>query len=256
MAIIQTVLSIVILGILYKRARGREKPEPIPKKQAIVPVLLGVISLPLSFMMVLANGLITKVMGIDSSKFPLAAHSVYSAFLSAGLPEEIAKLLIILLCLLIFRSKIKNVYEYILIGAAVGFGFTLFEEFLYGGVNASAIGRLFTIAAHMVFGILMAKHLGLAKYYKINGQGSPVKERVFAILIPVAIHTFYDMGTSQNKLLEADDETAMIGLALAAVALIVMFVLQIIVLVRLKKNTEKYCEMRFSNDTTEIIENC
>ena len=255
MAIIQTVLSIVILGILYKKARGREKPAPIPKKQAIVPVILGVISLPLSFMMVLANGLITQVLGIDTSKFPLAAHSVYLAFFGAGLPEEVAKLMMILLCLLIFRSKIKNVYEYILVGAAVGFGFTLFEEFLYGGGNASAIGRLFTIAAHMVFGVLMAKHLGLAKYYKINGQGSPVKERVFAILIPVAIHTFYDMGTSQNKLLASDDEDAVIGLILAAVAVIVMFALQIIVLVRFKKNTEKYCEMRFSNDMTEIIEN-
>ena len=225
MAIIQTVLSLIILGILYKRMTRREKPAPVSKGQAFVPILLGVVSLPLSFMMVVAIGLITHIIGIDSSTFPLMAHSVYSAFFGAGLPEEIAKLL------------------------------TLFEEFLYGGGNASAIGRLFTIAAHMIFGILMAKHLGLARYYKINGQGSPVKERILAILIPIAIHTFYDFGTAGNKLLGVEDDVlTMVGLAIAIVALIVMFALQIIVLVRFKKITGKYCGMCFSNGTTEEAE--
>lgn len=253
MAIIQTIASIVILGILYKRMIGRESPAPIQKWQAIIPVLLGVVSLPLSFAMVLGNGAATTGMGIDTSAFPLAAHSAYAAFFGAGLPEEVAKLLVILLCLLIFRSKVKNVYEYMLIGAAVGFGFTLFEEFLYGGETVSAIARLITIAAHMVYGILMAKHLGQAKYYKKNGQGSPVKERIFALLIPVALHTFYDAGTADNKFLAGGDKDLAIGIALAAVVAIVMFAVQIIVLVRLKKNTEKYCEMRFINDTNESL---
>ena len=251
MAIIQTIASIVILGILYMRMIRRENPAPISKGQAFIPVLLGVISLPLSFMMVLMNGFIALKMGIDPSAFPLAAHSVYSALFGAGLPEEVAKLLIILLCLLIFRSKIRNVYEYMLIGAAVGSGFTLFEEFLYGGNNASMVGRLITIAAHMVFGILMAKHLGLVGYYRKNGQGSPARESFFAILIPVALHTFYDVGTAQNKFLDGGDEDLAIGLALAAVAVIVMFAVQIIVLVRFRKNTGKYCGMIFTNDTTE-----
>lgn len=50
-----------------------------------------------------------------------------------------------------FREKIKNVYEYVLIGAAVGFGFTLFEEFCYGfDQDITTLGRLFTVAAHMI----------------------------------------------------------------------------------------------------------
>ena len=255
MAIIQTIASIVVLGIIYKRMKGRELPAPVSKGQALVPILLGIISLPLSFIMVLGNSLFMQAIGVDSSEFPLAVHSVYSAFFGAGLPEEVAKLLIILLCLLIFRSKIKNVYEYILIGAAVGFGFTLFEEFLYGGENAAMIGRLITIAAHMVFGILMAKHLGLAAYYRKTNQGSPVKEGIYAILIPIAIHTLYDTGTAQNKFLEGDDEAVMIGFVLAAVAIIAMFAVQIIVLVRLKKNTDKYCGMLFANDMAVNTDN-
>ena len=249
MAIIQTIASIIILGILYKRMIARERPVPISKGQAFVPVLLGVISLPLSFLMVLGNGMIILVLGIDTSASPLMIRSVISAFLIAGLPEEAAKLLLILLCLLIFRSKIKNVYEYMLIGAAVGFGFTLFEEFLYGGGSASMISRLIVLAAHMVYGIMMAKHLGLAGYYRKNGQGSPVKERIFAILIPVVIHTFYDAGTAQNKLLEGSEGEQTIGLVLAVAAIVIMFAVQIAALVKFKKNTEKYCEMRFISDT-------
>ena len=136
-----------------------------------------------------------------------------------------------------------------LIGAAVGFGFTLFEEFLYGGGSASMISRLIVLAAHMVYGIMMAKHLGLAGYYRKNGQGSPVKECIFAILIPVVIHTFYDAGTAQNKLLEGSEGEQTIGLVLAVAAIVIMFAVQIAALVKFKKNTEKYCEMRFISDT-------
>ena len=253
MSIIQTIASIIILGILYKRMIDRERPAPISKGQVFVPVLLGVFSLILSFLMALGITLIMMGLEIDTSTLPLMIRSANAAFLIGGLSEEIARLLIILLCLLIFRSKIKNVYEYILIGAAVGFGFTLFEEFLYNGANASIIvsmiARLIVIAAHMVFGILMAKHLGLARYYRENGQGSPVKERIFAILIPVVIHTFYDAGTAQNGFLEGSGEDLTIGIVLAVVAIIVMFAIQIAVLVKFKKNTEKYCEMCFISDT-------
>ena len=69
-------------------------------------------------------------------------RSVIAAFISAGLPEEITKFLMILLTLRIFRGRVRNVYEYILAGAAVGFGFTLLEEFLYGSsAGISAITR-------------------------------------------------------------------------------------------------------------------
>lgn len=49
MAIIKFVLAISILSILYKRMIDRETPAKISRKQAIVPVLLGILSVPLSF---------------------------------------------------------------------------------------------------------------------------------------------------------------------------------------------------------------
>lgn len=49
MAIMKLGLSLVILGILYKRMLDREHPAQISKKQALVPVLLGILSTGISF---------------------------------------------------------------------------------------------------------------------------------------------------------------------------------------------------------------
>ena len=248
MAIIQTVLSLVILGILYRRMVKREVPQPITKAQALVPVLLGIVSLALSFVFVIINtNALVKGLGIDSSGFSPVLHSFYAAFFAAGLPEEIAKLLMILLTLLIFRSKIKNVYEYVLVGAAVGFGFTLFEEFLYGSGETVLVMvlRLLTIAAHMIFGMIMGKHLGLARYNKRSGRGS-AGETALAILLPMLLHTVYDALTANSYLMRSEDETLqMIGMVLSLVATIALFVIQLRVLAGFKKDAKNLCEKQY-----------
>lgn len=246
MAIIQTVISLVILGFLYGRMIQRETPARVTKAQAIVPIVLGVISLFLSFGFVLAIMASLKAIGFSTASFPPLLRSVCSAFLTAGLPEELAKLLIMLVCIRAFRSSIRNVYEYILIGAAVGFGFSLFEEFLYGGDSiVIMVGRIALLAGHMVFGMIMARHLGMARYNIISHSGSVGGEYVLAILIPVLIHTLFDALTADNTLLSSsDDFTITIGFLLSLVALVALFVMQIVVLVRFRKHAEKYCGMK------------
>ena len=244
MAIIQLVLSAVICGFLYVRMIRREVPEQIGKAQAIAPVGLGVASLFLSFLFFLGFAYAFMKLGVKPKEMAPLQGSVLGAFLLAGLPEELAKLLMILLALRVFRSKIRNVYEVILVGAGVGLGFTLFEEYAYGGDGANFL-RLFVLAAHMVFGILMAKHLALARYDKMMHQGSPAREILLAIVIPMLIHTLYDATNASNKFLDSGDEDQeFIGILIGIIGVIIMFVFQILVLVRLKKNTEKYCAMR------------
>ena len=136
-AIIQFVLSVIICGILYVRMIKREVPEKIGKGQAITPVALGVAALILSFVFFLGIGFAVMKAGVDTKNMAPVPGSILGAFLLAGLPEELAKLLMILLTLRIFRSKIRNVYEVILVGAGVGLGFTLFEEFVYGEGGAN-----------------------------------------------------------------------------------------------------------------------
>ncbi len=249
MPIVQLVISLIVLGILYFRMIRRESPDTIEKMQATVPVILGVVSTVLSFLLFLAIGFILKKAGFSTQQLPAFIRSVIAAFIMAGLPEEVMKFLMILLTVLLFRTRIRNVYEYILIGAAVGFGFTLLEEFLYGSPSMiTAVTRLITIAGHMVFGIIMARHLGTAKFNRTKGSGSVAGEYALALLVPILLHTFYDAGTATNAYLNSDNEDAEgIGIIIALTFMAILFIVQIVVLVRTKRNTEKYCRMEIRN---------
>lgn len=248
MQFIQLVLSLIVLGFFYVRMIKREQPSQISVLQAVLPVAGGMASVPLSFSMFLGISRFFMSMGVSLGGLPVFAKSIAQAFFSAGLPEELAKLLIMIIAILIFRKKIRNVYEYILIGAAVGMGFTMLEEFFYGDGGLASLIRLATIAAHMVFGIIMAGFLGSAAYKRKTKTGSGIVEFVLALIVPIVVHTLYDSFTATNNLLSSSDETEqMIGIALAVIVSIAAFVLQIIVLLRFKKNTDKYCDMRLSD---------
>ena len=247
MELVYFIVALVVLGILYSRMIRREEPSAIGKAQAVVPVVFGVLSLlPSVALAILGSFVLTKA-GYEGERLPLLIRSFNSAFIAAGLPEETVKLLMMLLALRVFRSKVRNVYEYILIGAAVGFGFTLLEEFFYGsGSVLTGIIRFLLIGMHMVFGIIMAKHLGLARYVRITGRGSAAKEYFLAFVIPLLLHTAHDTFTVSNRFLDAgDDTTQMIGLVLSFATLIVMFAVQLKVLLRLRRDTAHYCEMVF-----------
>ena len=247
MELVYFIVALVVLGVLYSRMIRREEPSAIGKAQAVVPVVFGVLSmLPSVALAILGSFVLTKA-GYEGERLPLLIRSFNSAFIAAGLPEETVKLLMILLALRVFRSKVRNVYEYILIGAAVGFGFTLLEEFFYGsGSVLTGIIRFLLIGMHMVFGIIMAKHLGLARYVRITGRGSVAKEYFLAFVIPLLLHTAHDTFTVSNRFLDAgDDTTQMIGLVLSFATLIVMFAVQLKVLLRLRRDTAHYCEMVF-----------
>ncbi|MBQ5330965.1 MAG: PrsW family intramembrane metalloprotease [Oscillospiraceae bacterium] len=250
MPVIQLVLSLIVLGIIYKRMIGREIPSPPGKRQVILPVILGVISLIPSLAVTLGLMWILKVgLGISTEGLPVILRSFISAFVSAGFPEELSKMLMMLLCFRVFRKSIRNGYEYILIGAGVGFGFTLFEEFAYGS-DTAALSRLFTIAAHMIFGIIMAKHLGTARFKKERRENA-AGEYAKAFCLPVLIHTVYDTFTAFNTYLESEDDgEAAIGVLLALAVAVTLFVMQIVLLIRLKKDTGKYCEMSFGSQET------
>ena len=244
MAIVQFVLALAVLGLLYSRMIKRETPGPISKAQAVLPVVFGVLSVPVSFMLFLTVGGILLQSGITLDGLPAILRSIIASFVAAGLPEELAKLLFMLLTIRIFRARLRNVYEYILIGAGVGFGFTLLEEFFYGS-QGLAILRLLTVAAHMVFGMIMARHLGMAALRRAEGKGGVPREYALAVAVPVAIHTLLDAFTATNRLLDSTgDAEQMFGLILGLAALAAMFVLQIRVIRRFKRNAEAYCGMR------------
>ena len=157
----------------------------------------------------------------------------------------------ILLALVILKSRVKNVYEYVLIGAAVGFGFAVAEEFYYGdfGAESSAadyvalVGRMISVPAHMTFNMVMGEFLGRARFNRLTGKGSPALDCVLAVLIPMGVHTLYDACTVFNSKLMTGE---MSGVLMALAGYVGLMIYEIVVLIRFRKNTERFCGMRIS----------
>lgn len=251
MEILSAGLTIVILGFLYWRMIKRETPERIGAFQALLPLALGVVSM---FIGVFATVLLAKSLGGIANM--MAGNtgfgsSLLRSFLMAGFTEETAKLLMILLALVILKSRVKNVYEYVLIGAAVGFGFAAAEEFYYGGSGAETsaadyvalVGRMISVPAHMTFNMVMGEFLGRARFNRLTGKGSPALDCVLAVLIPMGVHTLYDACTVFNSKLMTGE---MSGILMALAGYVGLMIYEIVVLIRFRKNTEKFCGMRIS----------
>ena len=243
MTYLASIGTIIILGVLYWRMVKREIPQPVGWPQALLPIAIGMLSHPLTvpfsigFMKALANN--PNSLKLSEMNFIQALGR--DLILAGGL-EEIAKLVIIVVILLIFRKKVKNVYECILIGACVGIGFALIEEFTYGSADdaniVSTIGRLISVPAHMTFNMVMAEFLGRAKLSKLTGKGSTILNYVLALLVPLVIHTLYDVSTAFNPSLMRGEEK---GVIIALIDYVCLLVYELVVLLRCKKKTAELC---------------
>lgn len=86
-SIIAGVLTLAVLGTLYKRMIERETPEPVGKAQALVPAVLGAVSLPLA-----VRSAVVFVQTMQKTSFQLSDHSLlfrsmFPALTTAALPE-------------------------------------------------------------------------------------------------------------------------------------------------------------------------
>ena len=251
MAIIQLILAAIILVAIYKKMLKWGNADGLSKKQKYVPIGLGILSVIVSFLFVAGIALFSvKVLGFHLDEIEnQSLRAAVKAFTMAGLTEEIAKLLMIILSIKLFSPK--RVYEYTLIGAAVGIGFTIHEELLYGGSIAGLL-RFITVAMHMVLGIIMGKNLGIGKYNIANGL-SHKAAYLKAVLIPMIIHTLFDACTIFNPVanmaeeLEADDFIALVWLFIGILAIISAAIYQVVVLKNIKKEAEKQSNMLVVN---------
>ena len=234
MEIIQLLLAAIILVTVYKKMLKWGDADSLSKKQKYAPIGLGILSVIISFLFVAGIALFSvnvlgfRLDGIENQFLRAAVQ----AFTMAGLTEEIAKLLMIILSIKLF--SLKRIYEYTLIGAAVGIGFTIHEELLYGGSIAGLL-RFITVAMHMVLGIIMGTNLGIGKYNIANGL-SHKAAYLKAVLIPMIIHTLYDACTifnpvvSMPEALEADDFIAILWLSIGILSIIAATIYQFFVL--------------------------
>ena len=260
MGLIVGILQGILCIILYVRMYKREVPEPMGKKAAI-PVVLGFFAPFLSTALLVGFGLIVmKVTGGQLQSLTgliptYTLRSLTAAFIGAAFPEEFIKLLFILLSSKFIKPK--NVYEYGLLGAGVGAGFTFLEEMLYGGGSiAAALGRIPFFAMHVVFNLIMGVFLGLALCEKRNGRAGATKHAILAFVVPVLWHSIFDAATTFNKALQAGVDTdndflAIAGVAVALVVVIVSVALQVWGLIKYKNSTEELCAMDITQQESQ-----
>lgn len=114
MSVVSTVLTILFLGFLYWRMVKRELPEPVGWLQALLPIAVGMLSMPMTIPVSMGY---LKALSADPNTVKLSdmtfLQSVERSFILAGGLEEIAKFILILVILVILRKKSKtcmNIY--------------------------------------------------------------------------------------------------------------------------------------------------
>ena len=231
---VAALTALVICGFIYLRMIKREVPETIGKLRAFLPVVLGGICMPVSGACGLGILAAFKRIGIGMETLPSLPAAFFTAFFMAGFVEELFKFLVIIIMMVVLKDKINNVYEYILLGAAVGFGFTVVEDFSYGNSIAALLTRMPLMFTHMTLNMIMGEFLGRAQYNKRHGNGPTALYWVLALVIPTALHTLYDAGTVANYPAFIDNDFA-VGGTLGGIAILTNLVLMIHVLVRARK---------------------
>ncbi len=249
MTIVYVLFVILYLGSIYYRMIRREIPKPIGWLMALVPIALGMATFDISgftgIKLYLGNATVHEAL----AKLPAVLESLLGAFLGAGLPEEIYKGIVLIAAILIFKPK--KVYEYCLMGAAVGLGFTIMEEFAYMNTPelTTVAMRALHLPAHMSLNMLMGELFGRAKYNKINGKGSQISKYILAFIAPAVMHTIFDAFASNNRLIlnsVASGDTGAgfwIGSALMVTSFAGFAVYIYWMIIRLKKKTREFCAM-------------
>ena len=241
---IAAIIALVICGFIYLRMIKKEVPETIGKLQAILPAVLGGICMPISGVSGLGLLAAIQCMGIRIETLPTLPAAILAAFFMAGFVEELFKFLVIILTLAVLKNKVSNVYEYILLGAAVGFGFTVVEDFTFGESIAALFIRIPLLLTHMTLNMIMGEFIGRAKYNHQKGEGHTLLYWALGLIIPMGLHTLYDAGTIFNFPVLRDGDFITGGI-LGCAAIMINIVLLIYVPVRAMKNAEKLSALTF-----------
>jgi RsiW-degrading membrane proteinase PrsW (M82 family) len=176
--------AVVLLGYIYWR--DRKSPEPV--KQLLKATAWGVLAIPLTLAIVYPLQLI----GVIPEEYTTIGGAIYDAFMSAAIPEELSKLLLLWLFLR------KNPYfdermDGIVYAVCVSLGFAGLENILYVVLNEDwasiAISRaIFAVPGHFCYGVMMGYFYSLAKFEPQHC----IRYSALALIAPVVVHGVYD----------------------------------------------------------------
>lgn len=174
------VLLIVIL------IADRRKPEPF--SEVILALMGGIVSIVLCLIL----GTQTQGLAMDVED-PLGVfRSFNESFFGAGLPEELAKLIV--LYLLVRRNKyFDEQVDGIVYAALIGLGFAAYENVLYvvGAEDVegtAAVRAILSVPGHFMFALLMGYWFSRFWWDKTHR----FRKLFLALFIPVIAHTAFD----------------------------------------------------------------
>lgn len=179
--LIVAVVPAVVL-IVYILIRDKYEREPIGK--IVLAFFVGMLSIPLDYVLLF--------LGFEDLPYLFdgeVSYQIATAFLSAAIPEEVSKFVI--LYLLIWRSKDFNErMDGIVYAVCVSMGFATIENIGYVFLDPScALGRaLFAVPGHFLFAVLMGFFLSLAKFTVKHKS----RNWIMTLLAPILAHGIYD----------------------------------------------------------------
>lgn len=151
------VLPVVLLMVFIYR---QDKYQKEPIKSLAKAFIGGMIAIPLDILIVSAIDWLLGNTWLANTVF-------FSAFLEAGIPEELSKFLIFM----IFIWRDKNFDEYfdgIVYATFIGLGFACVEniEYVFSyGFSTGVVRALLSVPGHFLFGVLLGYFLSMAKFH-------------------------------------------------------------------------------------------
>ena len=174
------ILPVILLMVFIYR---QDKYQKEPIKSLAKAFIGGMIAIPLDIFIVTSIDSILEGTAITGTVF-------FSAFMEAGIPEELCKFLIFM----IFIWRDKNFDEYfdgIVYATFIGLGFACVENIEYVfmfGFHTGIVRALLSVPGHFLFGVVMGYFLSLAKFH-------PEKRGIYmltGLLLAMTIHGLFD----------------------------------------------------------------
>ena len=210
LAIVLTVLPImVLLRYFYTRDICRE-PRTALVKTFLLGLLVTIPAIPLSL------GL--SAILLLFSPGPLLA-ALYDAFVVAAVPEELLKLLVIVLyCAR--RVSFDEPMDGVVYGATAALGFAALENVLYvvsGGLAVALVRSVTAVPMHAIMGAVLGHYVARARF----GGGRRI-DAWKGLGIAVLMHGLYDFGPMALSRL-AEEETPPAGMGPLFLGLLLLF---------------------------------
>jgi RsiW-degrading membrane proteinase PrsW (M82 family) len=174
------ILPVIILMIFIYR---QDKYQKEPIKSLAKAFIGGMLAIPLDIIIVTGIQQLAGESALTQTVF-------FSAFLEAGIPEELSKFLIFM----IFIWRDKNFDEYfdgIIYATFIGLGFACVEniEYVFSyGFQTGVVRALLSVPGHFLFGVVMGYFLSMAKFH-------PEKRSTYlwsGLLLAMLAHGLFD----------------------------------------------------------------